>query len=45
VPLWARKVDREMIEVTAAVVIVVINAVAWLVAVKVRPLFARRWGG
>ena len=28
--LWARKVDREIIQVTAVVVIVVINAVAWI---------------
>jgi hypothetical protein len=32
----ARKVDREIIQVTAAAMIVVINAVAWLLAVKVR---------
>jgi hypothetical protein len=39
--LWPRKVDREIIQVTSTVVIVVINAVAWLLAVKVRSVV--RW--
>ena len=39
--LGARKVDREIIQVTAAVVIVVINAVAWLLVVKVRSVVRR----
>ena len=42
--LWARKVGREIIQVTAAVVIVVINAVAWLLAVQVRSVVRRPEG-